>query len=876
MTIEQWNEADWTVLDPHSVEYQGVDDISLTVVDHDSVLVAPPTVTYGRNRYVLSAETQVSEVTALRLEALTHDSLPRRGPGRQSSGRFACWEFEAFAAHASDPKQESQLEFVSALTDEPRSRVCFESWEPPGGAPNVAVFELKQPIRSDAGLRLRLEFESHSVGRFRWSVTSTRNKRDSNADHCATLTKLLAKHDSDPWRQELRKELETENLAALARRTTQLEELASQPNSTLTWLAEHLTSIRDRDFAMSLEESCSWTTINNPASLETAHGTELTVLADGSIRATGPNPPSEQITIHASGQEKPVTAVRLELVNDLISKAQSPRWTRRFRVHLEEFSLAVTSDGEQFTPVPVRFALSDYYYPVDFSPALDGSTATNYRLSDKSVPHFLLFMLAPGSIESDEQLRIKLQTGFGQGNNLLRFRVSVTTDTVPFDHSQRLATSLLRQVVERDPSDYWAHVRLAETLGLQRPPQHDAALRHATAATAIRSNDVDGHVAMLRSLPVEQLLLNGSLRELLLTHVARVRELDPEHPAISELAGTLLAAAKRQIAEKRDDLALEIYRLVLRSHSDRAGTLHNVASRLSMDLTEYDLAIETFLRVIEIDPTLPWVYNNLGVAYSRQGDAERAKEMFRKEIEIQAEDAGVAFSNLAYHIAEHDLDEAIELCRRGIESTPDDARIHDRLGDLLLERGDLDDAAAAYRQAIEKDESDAGPLFGLATVLARQGQQEEAIKLRKQAIELSPKATPTQLNNLAWMLVTVEDETLRDPELALQLAQKAVEIDPKSDGLMNTVGVANYRAGNWQASIDALNKSLDTNTPLSSDGFFLAMAHWQLDEKDIAQEWFDKAKKWMDENDSDDAELIRFRAEAEALMGSQEDDDSPD
>ena len=37
-------------------------------------------------------------------------------------------------------------------------------------------------------------------------------------------------------------------------------------------------------------------------------------------------------------------------------------------------------------------------------------------------------------------------------------------------------------------------------------------------------------------------------------------------------------------------------------------------------------------------------------------------------------------------------------------------------------------------------------------------------------------------------------------------------------------------------------------------------------EQDEAREWFDKAVEWMDANAKENAELIRFRAEAEELM----------
>jgi hypothetical protein len=51
------------------------------------------------------------------------------------------------------------------------------------------------------------------------------------------------------------------------------------------------------------------------------------------------------------------------------------------------------------------------------------------------------------------------------------------------------------------------------------------------------------------------------------------------------------------------------------------------------------------------------------------------------------------------------------------------------------------------------------------------------------------------------------------------------------------------------------------------DFFFLAMAHWQLGEKDEARKYYDKAVAWMDKNKPDDEELRRFRAEAAALLG---------
>jgi uncharacterized protein HemY len=95
----------------------------------------------------------------------------------------------------------------------------------------------------------------------------------------------------------------------------------------------------------------------------------------------------------------------------------------------------------------------------------------------------------------------------------------------------------------------------------------------------------------------------------------------------------------------------------------------------------------------------------------------------------------------------------------------------------------------------------------------------------------------------------------------------------------NTLGVAHYRAGHWNEAIKALTKSMQLSGGKleSFDTFFLAMAHWRLDETEKAREWYDRAVQWMEKNKDQLEgnkqwleELRRFRAEAEELLGIKE------
>jgi serine/threonine protein kinase/tetratricopeptide (TPR) repeat protein len=144
---------------------------------------------------------------------------------------------------------------------------------------------------------------------------------------------------------------------------------------------------------------------------------------------------------------------------------------------------------------------------------------------------------------------------------------------------------------------------------------------------------------------------------------------------------------------------------------------------------------------------------------------------------------------------------------------------------------------------------------------------DAAKELLRQVPEQFPN-DPAALNNCAWQLAVGPEPRLRDPRQAVDLAKRAVDLAPKNGTFWNTLGAAQYRAGDWKAAIAALDKSMELRKGGDSfDWFFLAMARWQLGDKEKARTWFDKAVQWMDKNQPKNEELSHFRAEAAELLG---------
>jgi serine/threonine protein kinase/Tfp pilus assembly protein PilF len=181
-----------------------------------------------------------------------------------------------------------------------------------------------------------------------------------------------------------------------------------------------------------------------------------------------------------------------------------------------------------------------------------------------------------------------------------------------------------------------------------------------------------------------------------------------------------------------------------------------------------------------------------------------------------------------------------------------------------------DQAIRYYTAAIAIAPRHAHTHCHLAHELSGRGRFDEAIAEYEKAIELDPDYAEA-LNDFAWFLATCPKVEFRDAARAVEHAAKAVELAPRSASTRNTLGVAQYRARNWKTAIETLEKAeeLAPGTYFTFNAFFLAMAHWQLGEKEEAQKWHQKAIEWMDKNKPKDSELRRFREEAETLLNAR-------
>jgi tetratricopeptide (TPR) repeat protein len=120
-------------------------------------------------------------------------------------------------------------------------------------------------------------------------------------------------------------------------------------------------------------------------------------------------------------------------------------------------------------------------------------------------------------------------------------------------------------------------------------------------------------------------------------------------------------------------------------------------------------------------------------------------------------------------------------------------------------------------------------------------------------------------NDLAWLSLNCPDGSC-DPAGAVALASEVVRRVPDDGCYWNTLGVAYYHHGDFEAAVTALNRAMTlSGNGNPFDQVFLAMAHARLGEREQAQLWLAQA---MFGERTRHAELSRFCEEAQSIIAT--------
>ena len=177
---------EWLTL--HVTDAKSTGGATLTVQPDESILATGTNPDF--DAYTLTVDTQLRDIRSLRLEALSHDSMVRGGPGRAPNGNMGLGTITVTAAPLSGDAKPVTVKLTNprATFEQNKANLSIAAsidsvkntgWavDPQFGKDHAAAFDFAKPVDFETGTRFTvvLSFNvnnKHNIGRARLSISS--------------------------------------------------------------------------------------------------------------------------------------------------------------------------------------------------------------------------------------------------------------------------------------------------------------------------------------------------------------------------------------------------------------------------------------------------------------------------------------------------------------------------------------------------------------------------------------------------------------------------------------------------------------------------------------------------------------------------------
>ena len=265
-----------------------------------------------------------------------------------------------------------------------------------------------------------------------------------------------------------------------------------------------------------------------------------------------------------------------------------------------------------------------------------------------------------------------------------------------------------------------------------------------------------------------------------------IKFLEPDYEKISKIDKKLSELAKKYEVKLPSSYYFELGHLYYNSSDynkaiesldkaieikpDYAGAWYNKGIVLGK-LKHPDEALKAFDKAIEITPNYTDAWYNKGVALGELGRYKEALKAYDKAIKIKPNYANAWHNKGVVLIYLKKYNEAVKCFDKAIELKPDFAEAWYNKGVALGNLVKHDEAVKCYDKAIEIKPDDANSWFVKGFTLGELGEYDEAIKCFDEGIEIKPD------DAYAWYIKACVYSLKGDKENALKNLSRAIELN---------------------------------------------------------------------------------------------------
>ena len=347
-----------------------------------------------------------------------------------------------------------------------------------------------------------------------------------------------------------------------------------------------------------------------------------------------------------------------------------------------------------------------------------------------------------------------------------------------------------------------------------------------------------------------QLLVANGQRDRALEILQTFRDEIGQNAGLDGLQADILAGRKIKPTRltTREGAALAVY----------------VPAAALMMQTDDDLSGVYFVLALALDPNLQVARSLWGQSLDNAGRREEAVAVLSR-IPEKSEFYATARGQMAWALRREGRNqEAIAVAGEALRHSPDRG-LKIQLADLFRSL-DRDDEAEHLLSEVIAEDADAGRqdwrvIYARGTTLEQTDRWPQAEADLKTALALQPE-NASILNYLGYAYI---DRGL-NYDAALNMISRAVELEPQSGYIVDSLGWAHYRMGRYELATRFLERAVELSPGVSLLNDHLGDAYWQMGRKTEARFQWQRALK-LDPSPEDKARIeAKMTSGPEAML----------
>jgi len=216
-----------------------------------------------------------------------------------------------------------------------------------------------------------------------------------------------------------------------------------------------------------------------------------------------------------------------------------------------------------------------------------------------------------------------------------------------------------------------------------------------------------------------------------------------------------------------------------------------------------------FEQALALKPGDADAHMDLGVALFKQGRLGEAQGHFEEAVRLKPEYAEGRKQMEAGLEEERRAREVIGRLEGVLRVNPGDAAARFQMADTLYALGQMAEAIGHYEQVLRQQPEHVEAHYNLGVALLRVGKLAEAVRHYGEVVRLKPEDAEA-CNQLAWLLATCGEASVRDGMRAVELAERVNQFAGGRDvGFLDTLAAAYAEAGRFEDAVRTAQTALE-------------------------------------------------------------------